>query len=96
MAQPDHRTHRARTIDKADRLVSDLETLESRLSAAIVDAESIRDAVELEAEPDWPDYSPAVYQQLRDTVRRLQQEASDPSVQLDLGRVNLILSSAIG
>ena len=41
--QQDHRTQRARTIDKADRLVSDLETLETQLSAAIADAESIRD-----------------------------------------------------
>lgn len=89
-------THRARTIDKADRLVSDLETIETRLSAAITDAESIRDALELATEPDWPAYSPAVYRQLRDTVHQLRQKAQDPSVRLDLARVAEILTSASG
>lgn len=94
--QQDHRTQRARTIDKADRLVSDLETLETQLSAVIGRAESIRDALELTTEPDWPAYSPAVYRQLRDTVHQLRQKAQDPSVRLDLARVAKILTSASG
>mgnify|MGYP003624168870 FL=1 len=94
--QQDHRTQRARTIDKADRLVSDLETLETQLSAVIGRAESIRDELELTTEPDWPAYSPAVYRQLRDTVHQLRQKARDPSVRLDLARVAKILTSASG
>ena len=93
MAQPDHRTPGARAIDKADRLVSDLETLEDRLSAAIVDAESIREALELTEEPTWPGYSPAVYQQLRDTVRLLRQRTQDTSIRLDLDRIDRVLAT---
>ena len=93
MAQPQQTDHRTRTIDKADRLVTDLETLETRLSTAIVDAESIRDALELADEPAWPDYDPAVYRQLQDTVRLLRQRTQDPSIRLDLDRIGRVLAA---
>jgi chromosome condensin MukBEF ATPase and DNA-binding subunit MukB len=93
MAQPQQTDHRTRTIDKAGRLVTDLETLETRLSTAIADAESIREALELTEEPTWPDYDPAVYRQLRETVRLLQQRTQDPSIRLDLERIARVLSA---
>ena len=92
MAQP-QKTHRERTVDKTDRLVTDLETLETRLSTVIADAESLREALELTDEPAWPDYSAAVYRQLRETVRLLQQRTQDPSIRLDLDRVDRVLAA---
>lgn len=92
MAQP-QKTHRERSVDKTDRLVTDLETLETRLSTVIADAESLREALELTDEPAWPDYSAAVYRQLRETVRLLQQRTQDPSIRLDLDRVDRVLAA---
>jgi len=84
----------ARMTDKADRLVSGLENLEERLSAAIVDAEALRSALDLVEEPDWPDYDPAVYRQLRETVRQLRETMSDGAIRLDLDRIDRVLAAA--
>jgi len=84
----------ARMTDKADRLVSGLENLEERLSAAIVDAEALRSALDLVEEPDWPDYDPAVYRQLRETVRQLRETMSDGTIRLDLDRIDRVLAAA--
>ncbi len=84
----------ARMTDKADRLVSGLENLEERLSAAIVDAEALRSALDLVEEPDWPDYDPAVYRQLRETVRQLRETTSDGAIRLDLDRIDRVLAAA--
>ena len=84
----------ARMTDKADRLVSGLESLEDRLSAAIVDAEALRSTLELVEEPDWPDYDPAVYRQLRETVRQLRETTSDGAIRLDLDRIDRVLAAA--
>ena len=93
MTQPQQTDPRARTIDKADRLVSDLVTLEGRLSTAIADAESLREALELTEEPAWPNYDPAVYRQLQETVRLLQQRTHDASTRLDLERIARVLAA---
>jgi hypothetical protein len=84
----------ARMTDKADRLVSGLENLEERLSAAIVDAEALRSALDLVEEPDWPDYDPAVYRQLRETVRQLRETVSNGAIRLDLDRIDRVLAAA--
>ena len=93
MAQPQQTDHRTRATDKADRLVSDLEALEGRLSTTIVDAESLRDALELTDEPAWPEYSAAVYRQLRETARLLQQRTQAPSIRFDLERIDRVLAA---
>ena len=93
MTQPQPTDPRTRTIDKADRLVSDLVTLEERLSTAIVDAESLLVTLELTEEPAWPDYSAAVYRQLRETVRLLQQRTHDAGIRLDLERIARVLAA---
>ena len=93
MAQSDHKTHRERTIDKADHLIRHLEEMENTLCAVIAGTENLKESVELGEEPDWPDYPPSVYRQLRETVRQLQQQTQDASVRLDLERIACILAA---
>ena len=94
MTQPQPTDPRTRTIDKVDHLIHHLEEMENTLCAVIAGAENLKESVELGEEPDWPDYPPSVYRQLRETVRQLQQQTQDASVRLDLERIACILAAA--
>ncbi len=92
MTQPQP-THRDRTINKASQLLGALENLEDLLSAAVAGAENLQESMQLTDGPTWPEYDPAVYQQLRDTVRLLHQRTQDPCLRLDLDRIDRVLAA---
>jgi hypothetical protein len=92
MAQQ-QQTRRELSIDKADRLITDLETIEDRVTMAIMDATALRDELRHTGEHPGEDFDPAVHRQLLETVRLLQQRTQDPSIRLDLDRIARILSA---
>ena len=93
MTQPQPTDPRTRTIDKVDHLIHHLEEMENTLCAVIAGAENLKESVELTEEPAWPDYSAAVYRQLQETVRLLQQRTHDASIRLDLERIARVLAA---